>query len=483
MKARLIALCLLGTDGGGTHQTPFGLFVLMLAFLSSTLPAARADQLRVSTVDELVNAVDNGSPGDQICVAAGTFTLTAPLTPKEGVAIQGAGVGRTIVTGADSWKPNTTELPKAEDPHAYLFQLKKTNGVRISDMTLADPNLHGAVYADGVERLELFNLRVQRFLWSGVRTYRMKHFRVHDCVLVDAGGKFRGTTGGALYMHWPADSEFWNNRISKTDGATNFFGFKGYGGRNCRFHHNRVNVDFSLEFPHDNNQHMEVDHNAFSGTISIPKHSGGTVPSEGYTFRIHHNWLKKSYALEWPRNAVEVDHNLFDFSTADDGGNLISRFGNDSAPGPTIFHDNLIRNPGRGVLWSNGICNHFGFYNNHVIANTTATPRKDRLFGFSAANDFGTVTIRDNIIQCLGTSRPLMRNARSYQARIENNILVNVSDLESYANKSTGTIRGPVEPLKFECGADGEFLVEGWNVTPATAATGAEDVPQRGGQP
>jgi hypothetical protein len=464
----------------GHHRT---ISALMLALFSWTFPAGGADELRVSTVDELVNAVNSGSPGDRIYVAAGTFILTAPLAPKESMTVRGAGTGRTIIAGAESWKPETTDLPKTDDPTAYLFRLKKTGGVKISDMTLTGPNLHGAIYGDGAEGLELFNLRVEKFVWSGIRTYRMKCLRVHDCVFVDAGGKFGSTTGGALYMHWSADSDFWNNRISKTERAANFFGFKGYGGRNCRFHHNTVEVNFSLEFPHDNNLHMEVDHNAFSGTISIPKHSGGAAPPEGHTFRIHHNWLKKSYALEWPRNAVEVDHNLFDFSTADDGGNLISRFGNDSAPGPTLFHDNLIRNPGRGVFWSNGIYNQFSFYNNHVIANTTATPRRDGLFGLNAANDFNTVTIRDNIIQCTGTSRPLMRNAASYKARIENNTLINVSDRESYSNKDTGAQRGPIELLKFDCGADGEFLVEGWNVTPRTAPAGAENVQPQSGQP
>ena len=54
-----------------------------------------------------------------------------------------------------------------------------------------------------------------------------------------------------------------------------------------------------------------------------------------------------------PRNGVEIDHNLFDFDATQDGSNLISSFGNVAATGPTSFHNNLVSNPGRGVIWLN----------------------------------------------------------------------------------------------------------------------------------
>ncbi len=113
------------------------------------------------------------------------------------------------------------------------------------------------------------------------------------------------------------------------------------------------------------------------------------------------------------RNGVEIDHNLFDFDTKLDHGNLISGFGDVAASGPVSFHDNLVSNPGRGVIWINEVCNNIVVRNNHIIARTTATPREEGLFGFNAGNDFATVSIRDNLIECIGQARPLLRAPRA----------------------------------------------------------------------
>jgi hypothetical protein len=83
-----------------------------------------------------------------------------------------------------------------------------------------------------------------------------------------------------------------------------------------------------------------------------------------------------------------------------------------AAPGPTSFHDNLIRNPGRGIFWSAGIYNGLTFANNHVRANTLS--RTEGFFGFNAGNDFASTIIRDNIIEGIAANpRPLVRNAAS----------------------------------------------------------------------
>jgi nitrous oxidase accessory protein len=440
--------------------------LIAILFFCTCFPHSIAWAAEISTSQDLVRAVEEGEPGEVIRLAAGRFVLNAPLKPKEGMTIEGAGIGETLLVGADSWKPETDTLPGEDDPEAFLFSLDRIHGVKISGMTLTGQHLHGAVYGNRCENVELFDLKLEKFLWSAVRTYGMSDFRVHDCEFLDAGGRYGHTTGGALFMHWSKDSEFWNNRIAKTEDASNFYGFKGYGGRGCRIHHNTVLVNFSIEFPHDNNHHMEIDHNRLAGCVSIPKHSGGSVPETGHTFHIHHNWFEKTYSLEWPRNAVEVDHNLFDFSTEDDGGNLISRFGDDVAPGPTRFHDNLIKNPGRGVFWSRGIYNHFHFYNNQVIAHTTATPREDGLFGFHGECDFETIEIENNIIACVGLPRPLVRNEASYGAKVANNTLINIADAEKFENPETDEPRGLTAPLRFRCGADGEFIVLGWEALP-----------------
>ncbi|RMF88548.1 MAG: hypothetical protein D6741_19080 [Planctomycetota bacterium] len=437
----------------------------VLIAVAAIAAQARATVREVHTFDELAAAIEQSEPGDEIILAPGEYRFPRTLHLASGITLRGAGVGKTIAVADPAWQVSTDTLPREDDPSAYLFSMEKVRRIKISGMTLRGPNVHGAVFANAVEDLELFDLHVKGFLWSGIRTWRMKNYRVHDCTFVDAGGKFGSTTGGALFMHWSADSEFWNNRMTRTEGAAPFYGIKGYGGKNCRLHHNTINVNFAIEFPHDNNAYMEIDHNVLHGCVSIPKHAGGSVPEGGYTFHIHHNWFTTSYALEWPRNAVEVDYNVFTFSPEADGGNLISRFGNESAPGPTDFHDNLILNPGRGLFWTNGVYDHFRFANNHVIAHRTATPRTEGLFGFHRDTDFSTIVIADNIIECRELPRPLVRNEESYAAVVENNTLIGITDADRFENRDTGAPRGPRKPLEFSCGVDGEYHVRGFEVT------------------
>jgi len=185
--------------------------------------------------------------------------------------------------------------------------------------------------------------------------------------------------------------------------------------------------------------------------------------------------MHAGYSIEFVRNGVEVDHNLFDFSVDKDGGNLISGFGKAAADGPASFHHNLVSNPGRGVIWINEVFNNLSIYNNHIIARTTATPRKEGLFGLNADMDDATLVIRDNIIECQGLTRPLLRREVTNKVTIENNHLVNVSDLTRYDNPTTGAPIGPTEPLRFRCGVHGETTVDQWTVS----ATPSDSQPER----
>lgn len=455
--------------------------VLLVLHCSAALGA-------VATVTALVEAVQNAKAGDTIELAAGTFELEAPLDLKTGVTLKGAGMERTILTHAAGWKPSTKTLPDPEmttkglDTTAYLIRLRdQATHITISDLTLRGPQLHGAIYGWDNQNIHLHHLRVQDTLWAGIRTFLLKHSKINDCEFIDAGGRWErgepglkgGITGGAIFSVWMADTEIAHNRFLRTQmgRADEFYGIKVRQAKRCRVHHNTIEVNFSLEFPFENDEDVEIDHNVCHGTISIPKYAGGPVPASGRTFHIHHNWLRDSYSIEFVRNGVEISHNLFDFDAQKDHGNLISAFGKAAAKGPARFHNNLISNPGRGVIWMNEPYAHLEIRNNHILARTTATPRKDGLFGFNPESDFKTIVIRDNLIECLGEARPLLRNEASYGAVVENNRLVNVSDAGRLANPPTGRVQGLEQPLQFECGVHGEYVVSGWTVRKATAKT------------
>jgi len=453
-------------------QSSIIIFILTTAIMFLYWASISFSQAQLSTsvhdVTSLIKAVNHGNNGDMIVVKAGVYELPTPLIPKSGMSIVGTGDRQTIITAASSWQPSIESLPAKENPAAYLFNLSKVSDISISNLKLTAGNLHGAIYAKNTAGIELKNLLIQDFLWSSIRTFRMDNFRVHDNVFIDAGGKQRWV-GGALNMDWTKNSEFWNNKIfsSKTN-QRKFYGFKGRGATNLHFHHNDVQVNFSLEFPFENDRAIEIDHNNFVGVISIPKYAGGLVLEKELAYHIHHNWLKRSYALEWARNAVEIDHNLFDFNVVDGGGNLISNHGDKAAPGFTLFHDNLIKNPGLGIFWTKGIYNQFRFYNNHVKANNLSM--NQGLFEFHPQTNFPTIEIRDNIIENTANNpRPLMRNQESYAAIIENNRLKNISDTSAYDNLQKQGVQGLLEPLYFQVGVDGEYTVNNWNVTKSVA--------------
>ncbi|MBI1371425.1 MAG: hypothetical protein GC159_01500 [Phycisphaera sp.] len=439
----------------------------------------------VDSAAALVAAVRDGAEGATIDVAAGTYELSAPLELKAGMTLKGAGAEQTVITNAAGWKPATNTLPDPEmktkgmDTRAYLIRLNDdAPNITVSDMTLRGPQVHGAIFGWHNENLHIHHVRVQDTLWTGIRTFSMKGAKIHDCEFIDAGGRWErgkpgvngGITGGAIFAIWMKDSDIAHNRFTRTqtDKQDEFYGIKIRQAKQSRVHHNTIDVNFSIEMPFENDEDVEIDHNLCAGTISIPKHAGGPVPASGKTFHIHHNVFRNSYSIEFVRNGVEIDHNLFDFDVNQDGGNLISGFGKAPAPGPASFHNNLVSNPGRGVIWINEPFDHLTIRNNHIITRTTTTPRTEGLFGFNEKCDFKTITIRDNIIECQGTPRPLLRNTPSYSAQIGNNELTNVSDSGSYSNPQSDVRGGLEAPLQFTCGVHDELTVDGWQTHPTS---------------
>ncbi len=420
----------------------------------------------VRNVEELQAAVEASNIGQTISLAQGVFELPQTLFLKSGTTLCGQGAGKTIVRGTSSWQPSTELLPKTEQPNAYLFAIEKQNDITIRDMSLHGPYLHGAVYGKQSKRLTLAGLEVKDFLWSSIRTFGMSHMNVHNNDFIDAGGKFKNTTGGALYDHYPKDCEVWNNRVRKsTQNKRPFFGFKGRGGRDCRFHHNDIRAGFAIEYPFDNNVGFEIDHNYIQGTISIPKFGGGNVlEGDVLSFHIHHNVIRKSYGIEFARNNVRVNHNLFDLDPKNDSGNLISDHGRKLSPGPLWMHDNLINNVGRGIFWSKGGYNRIYFFNNHVRA--LKSSRKSAFFQFERNTDFNSIQIENNIFEAASDNpRPLLSGGMPTNKFLQNNVFKNIPDMPAQTKLSPDKTVGPSEPLRFNVGVRGEIQVNQWSVS------------------
>ncbi|MEM9119363.1 MAG: right-handed parallel beta-helix repeat-containing protein [Cyanobacteria bacterium P01_F01_bin.56] len=413
-----------------------------------------------------------------IYIPVGVFDLAKTLqvnTPD--ITFEGAGAGLTVLQNADTFQIGTQGLPDSGvgldsvNRDAYLFNLDNdADDVTFTNLTLTGPEVHGAIFGSRTDGLEISQSEFNDFTWSSVRLFNASDVAIYDNLFIDAGGQAEEpnrVVGGSIYATFLKDSVIYNNQISKSgEQEGNVFGIKGRQFRNTRIYQNTIDTNFAIELPFENDQFVEIDHNFLGGAVSIPKSGGGSIPEDGYTFHIHHNYFTQSYSLEFARNGTEIDHNVFVFDTEEDNGNLISSFGLEPAPGPTKFHNNLILNPGRGVFWSRGVYDNFSFHNNEVIVNDTVNARMEGLFGFNSDTDFSTIEIKDNIIEVNGSARPLMRNEASYQATIENNTLSNVADADEFANPNTGVQRGLIEPLLFQVGANNEFTVDGFNLQP-----------------
>ncbi|MEM1252324.1 MAG: right-handed parallel beta-helix repeat-containing protein [Cyanobacteria bacterium P01_H01_bin.21] len=419
---------------------------------------------------------DGASDQLTIYIPEGTFDLAETVRVNTtDVILKGAGQGRTVLQNADDFRVGTAGLPDEEidfksiDQKAYLLYLNRdADDVTVTDMTLTGPNVHGGILSDGTHNLVIKNLELNNFLWSSIRLFSVRDAKIHDNVFIDAGGRVNGITGGSIFATYLKSSEIYNNDISESGiRGGEVYGIKGREFRNTRIYNNTISASFAIELPFEHDRFVEIDHNYLDGVVSLPRLGGGGVPKDGYTFHIHHNYFTRSYALEWARNGVEVNHNVFAFDTDQDNGNLITNFSEKPAKGPTKFHNNLILNPGRGVVWHKSIYNNFSFYNNTVIANETVNSRADGLFGFHEKTDFSTIEIRDNVIEVNGLSRPLMRNQASYDAVIKNNQLSNISDVDSFDNPDTGAPQGVTESLQFRVGANGELAVNGAEIRPA----------------
>jgi nitrous oxidase accessory protein len=400
------------------------------------------------------------------------------------MTIQGAGIGKTVITHAETWKANPATLPDPETNHeqidrtGYLVRCANdAKDITVSHLTLTGPAMHGAIFGFANKGLHFHDLRIADFMYSGIRTYAMERAKIHDCIFVDAGQRWDngkpgvngGLTGGGIFAIWMGDTAIWNNRflVTKTAPNEHYYGIKGREARRCRIHHNTIEAGFSIELPFEGDEDVEIDHNILRAAVSIPKYAGGPVPKSGRTFHIHHNYFTDGYSIEFVRNGVEIDHNLFDFDPASDGSNLISAFGDVAAKGPCVFHNNLVSNPGRGVMWMNEPYAQLEVRNNHIIARTTKTPRAEGLFAFNEKSDFTTFRFTGNIIECIGTERPLFRNDASGGSLVENNQLIGVTDTTRYTNKKSGKPVGLDQPLKFQCGVSGELIVDGWMVRPS----------------
>ncbi|MEZ6141793.1 MAG: hypothetical protein R3B84_14575 [Zavarzinella sp.] len=185
---------------------------LLLSFLPC-LPLVGAEL--IDDVPTLQKRLQSAKAGELLELGAGKFVIPGSISIPSGVQLKGAGIDQTILLPHPDWQPATTSLPDPEmklqglDRTAYLLQIAdKGEKVQISHLTLQGPQVHGALFAWQPKGLHLHHVKIENTLWSGIRTFGMSQAKIHDCIFVNAGGKWSkgqpstkgGITGGAFLL-------------------------------------------------------------------------------------------------------------------------------------------------------------------------------------------------------------------------------------------------------------------------------------------
>jgi hypothetical protein len=499
----------------------FGSAVLVVATSLSLAQTVEPITRTVVTVAELRAALAASNPGDTILLSPGTYTIGSPLLPRSNVNIVGAGIGQTTIQAATTFASPSTNLPDngtvatTTQGNQYLVNLG-TNlagstvpskvDVRFSGITFTGGTVHGGIYGSVCDRLQVVGCEFRDFQWAGIRIFTVRDGIIANNTFVDAGSRFVPTTGSpvtgaGVYLTNGTRTQIYNNRFSvivvDPENPRRAYGIKGQQGTEVQIYNNTIETDFSIEFPFNVIRRFDIHNNRLAGRVSVPIRGGGNSPNDpgvpivaGDSCRIFQNYFVggPSDSVEGPRNGLLVDRNLFRFTVDEDNGNLLTQQAPNLEPleavpvaqGPSVFQNNLIENPGRGLLTAGAVQNGYSFSNNHVRMLSGAT-QAEGLFGFvrpaaatatMAANpgtNLSTITIANNIFDVSGVSRPLLKrpagvtvfpNANTIMSRNNDldiagqpgNDAIEINDFpQDYLNPSTTETRGSVA-LNFNAG-------------------------------
>ncbi len=370
----------------------------------------------------------------RIQLGPGEFVLREPLRVPSGVELVGAGRDATRMVASAEWPiaPSLTGIGPAAE---FLIVLDRATNVAIRDLELASPPprlIAGAIRAVGGADLSIERVRVRDFRWNGLAFELSHRVAVRHCEILNASRERHGHHGGLIRTRWIFDSEVVGNRIVSTDGGA--YGYKGSGHERVRILGNWIEVagEFAIESAHENEYGLEIAYNLLTRCVSVPKGGQGADPAErgcAWSVRIHHNVMTDSYAVEGPRNHLEVDHNWIRCEKP--GGRIYTHHGGVNH-GPVRIHHNVIENADRGLIWMNeGLAEDIEAAHNTVIF-AEAGPRAGRVVDAWSSERLNRWVIRNNVLVAPATEpRRFMPLERGVPSKITatHNLCVNIRDV------------------------------------------------------
>jgi len=403
----------------------------------------------------------SGGP-HQIHIGPGRFVLREPLRLPSGVVLSGAGPDNTVLIASTDW-PTAPSLTGTGPAGEFLIVLDGVTNVTIRDLELASPAEHliaGGLRAARSATVTVERVRVHDFRWNGLTFELCRRVSVRDSDLLNASQERHGHHGGLIRTRWIFDSEFVGNRILSTKGGA--YGYKGSGHERVHLFANRIEVtgEFAIESAHENEYGLEIAYNYLNRCVSVPKGGQGADPNERgcpWSVRIHHNVMTDSYAVEGPRNHLEIAHNWIRCEKP--GGRIYTHHGG-VLHGPVRIHHNVIENADRGFIWMNeGLAEDIEASHNTVIF-ADAGSRAGLVVDAWTAERLNRWVIRNNVVVAPASQpRQFMPRERGVPQKISatHNLCINITDMPggNFVADAPGFRAEGARPWPFYAPADG----------------------------
>lgn len=271
----------------------------------------------------LEHAFRNAASGDTVRMGAGEFRLAGSLRIPAGVSLLGngrSGPGKTAIAAA--WS-NAAE-PLEFSSRGYILVAESVANQVIGDFTLegAGRTVNGGLFMRGARNVEVRNLDILDFRFTGAWIMDGSNLDVHDLYIRDSSFENDNMCGGNFCFAGLTDSRIRGIRI-KAWAPLSGYGMKAMGSPNhltrVKIHDCHVDLkseaawaggkasNISIELYQTAPSECEIYNNWVNQSISLV--TQGTRP--GPSIRLHHNRIEiiKGYGVELATSNMEVDHN------------------------------------------------------------------------------------------------------------------------------------------------------------------------------
>lgn len=268
-------------------------------------------------------AFRNAASGDTVRMGPGQFRLAGSLRIPAGVSLLGNGRSDAVRTAVSAAWSNAAE-PMEFSSRGFILIAESVANQVIGDFSLegAGRSVNGGLYIRGARNVEVRNLDILDFRFTGAWIMDGTDLDIHDLYIKDSGYEDNNYSTGNLCFAGLTDSRIRGIRIHAWAPLSGY-GIKAMGSPNnltrVKIHDCHVDLkseaawaggkasNISIELWETLPSECEIYSNWVNQSISLVT----SKPLSGPAIRLHHNRLDiiKGYGVELATSHTEVDHN------------------------------------------------------------------------------------------------------------------------------------------------------------------------------